>query len=180
MRELAWTIALVPIIVLLGCGPSTDDVGRTVSLSMQEKFNSDAQLRDLHLTVQSVTVVHSSGNAYQGIAEVSSHGVTHEVMVKITADGENTMWETDPGAFLVFFSDHSSSSRQSYLGQDVSPPVFRPPREPTSVHQAPDYQSINAAKLSTAVAQRMGFRYTNYPNGYMVNELCSTKMQEET
>lgn len=85
MRELAWTIALVPIIVLLGCGPSTDDVGRTVSLSMQEKFNSDAQLRDLHLTVQSVTVVHSSGNAYQGIAEVSSHGVTHEVMVKITA-----------------------------------------------------------------------------------------------
>ena len=177
MKELAWAIALVPIIVLLGCGPSTDDIGRTVSLSMQEKFNSDPQFRDLHLTVQSVTVVHSSGNVYQGIAEVSSHGVTHEVMVKITSDGENTMWETEPGALLVFLSDRSSSLPQPYPGQEVSPPVFRPPRESTSVHQVPDYQSMNAAKLSTAVAQRMGFRYTNYPNGYMVDELCSSKMQ---
>lgn len=177
MKELAWAIALVPIIVLLGCGPSTDDIGRTVSLSMQEKFNSDPQFRDLHLTVQSVTVVHSSGNVYQGIAEVSSHGVTHEVMVKITSDGENTMWETEPGALLVFLSDRSSSLPQPYPGEEVSPPVFRPPRESTSVHQVPDYQSMNAAKLSTAVAQRMGFRYTNYPNGYMVDELCSSKMQ---
>jgi hypothetical protein len=117
IKQLEWTLGLVLIALLVGCGPSTDEISSKVMPSMQHKFDSDPQLRDLHLKVQSVTVIHSNGNLYQGLAEISSHGVTHEVSVKITADGENMMWETEPSALLVFLADGASS---------LSPPDVTP------------------------------------------------------
>ena len=87
---------------MLGCQPSTSEIGVTVKKSMQHKFDSDSSFQNLHFTVRSVSVVHSRDNAYEGLASISSRGKSHDVPVKITADGENIIWQTEPGSFVSF------------------------------------------------------------------------------
>lgn len=79
---------------------TTDQVGETVKTSMQEKFDSDPQFKDSHMTVTSVQVLKQGDNKFQGIAKITHEGASHDVLVEITADRNNVIWRTDPGAFM--------------------------------------------------------------------------------
>ena len=87
-------------LLLFGCGVSNEQIGETVKTSMQETFSSDPTFKAYNMRITSVIVVKESGNIYQGIARVMHEGVSHSVPVKITADGQNVMWEAEAGAFL--------------------------------------------------------------------------------
>lgn len=91
---------------LQGCRPSTSEIGGTVKTSMQQTLDSDPQFKDLHLTVESITVIRAGGNVYQGLAKVRSATESHDIPVKITDDGNNMMWQTEPGAFAAFAADN--------------------------------------------------------------------------
>ncbi|MEH3135923.1 MAG: DUF2510 domain-containing protein [Mycolicibacterium neoaurum] len=78
--------------------PPTETIADEVSEAMQRKLDSDPDLEDL--TVIEVLLVHKSGNEYKGIATVkTTDGTQHDVPVDVTADDENVLWETPPGAF---------------------------------------------------------------------------------
>lgn len=83
----------------LGLGISKDKIGETVKLTMQEKFNSDPQFSKFHLTVTQVQVLSKGGSQYQGIAKVTYEGRPNDVLVEITVDGKNVLWQAPPGAF---------------------------------------------------------------------------------
>jgi hypothetical protein len=177
-KLVSWILVFISLSFISGCGPSTNEIGTQIAASMQNKFNSDTQLRDLHLTVQSVTVVHSSGNLYQGIARISSRRISHDIPVKITADGQNTMWETEPGALLTFLADDVSSlltpTRSTNTTSTPTTPI-----SPETLSTTPDISaSVNGATDSHVYATSVGvgLHYINYPRGYMVDDLCSTKM----
>lgn len=87
-------------ILLAGCGMSTEQIGETVKVSMQQKFNSDDQFKEWHLSVTKVQVLKQGDNRFQGIATVLHEGRSHDVPVEITADGTNVMWQVQPGAFM--------------------------------------------------------------------------------
>jgi hypothetical protein len=80
--------------------PSREQIGETVKTSMQQKFDSDAQFKEWHLTVTKVQVLKQAENRYQGIATVMHEGEPRDVPVDITADGSNVMWQAQAGAFM--------------------------------------------------------------------------------
>lgn len=95
--------------------PSIDMIADSVQSSMQKHFNSDPDLSGLKVT--KVRLVHKSGNEYKGIATVrTSDGELHDVPIDVTADEDNTLWETPPGAF-AFAHDKPPPP----------PPVVKPP-----------------------------------------------------
>lgn len=78
------------------------------------------------LTVVEVLLVHKSGNEYKGIATVkASDDTEHDVPVDVTADDENVLWESPPGAFAF-----AAESRPS-------PPPRAPSRLPVPPPQPP-------------------------------------------
>jgi hypothetical protein len=72
-----------------------------VKISMQQKLDSDPDLKKLGLKVVDVVLVNKSGNEFKGIATVkTSDGDKHDVPIDVTSDKDNTLWETPPGAFI--------------------------------------------------------------------------------
>ena len=86
-------------LTLAGCGMSREQVAASTTRSMQETFNSKPDMKDWHLTVTSVQVVKLDNNRYRGDAKVVFEGETNDVMLDITADGENIAWSASPFAF---------------------------------------------------------------------------------
>ncbi len=83
-----------------------DQVAADVKSSMQSKLDTDPDLSPLHLKVMHVDLVNKAGNEFKGIATVkTSRGTTHDVPIDVTADGDNTIWEAAPGAFLFALQD---------------------------------------------------------------------------
>lgn len=94
-------------------------VAGEVERAMQRNLDNDPDLKGL--TVVEVLLVHKSGNEYKGIATVKAADDTeHDVPVDVTADDENVLWETPPGAFA--FAEESRPS--------ASPPPPPAPRLP--------------------------------------------------
>lgn len=50
------------VVLLSGCGPSVDAVSQQAKLSVQEKLDTDENLKKYELKVRSVTAIHESGN----------------------------------------------------------------------------------------------------------------------
>jgi hypothetical protein len=98
MKELA--LGVLAVALLIGCGQSTEQIGETVKKSMQQKFDSDSQFKEWHLSVTSVQVLKQGENRYQGMATVMHEGESHDVPVEITADGSNVMWQAPSGSFM--------------------------------------------------------------------------------
>lgn len=89
----------------------TEVAAAEVKTSMQRKFDSDADLSRLKLTVTDVTLVNKAGNEYKGIATVrASSGATRDVPINVTADDENLIWDAEPGAFLFAVQDPPSQA----------------------------------------------------------------------
>ncbi len=73
---------------------------------MQSKLDTDPDLSPLHLKVVHVDLVNKAGNEYKGIATVkTSRGTSHDVPIDVTSDGDKTLWEAAPGAFLFAVQD---------------------------------------------------------------------------
>ncbi|MGV0848583.1 hypothetical protein [Mycolicibacterium phlei] len=88
---------------------------------MQKDFDSDPDLSGLKVT--KVTLVHKSGNEYKGIATVrTSDGESHDVPVDVTADDNNLLWETPPGALAFAYPPPPSPTVKP-----PPPPVVVPP-----------------------------------------------------
>lgn len=86
------------------------DIAHGVKTSMQNKFDTDQQFSQYHLVVSSVSVLHKSGNEYDGMAVV--HGpqnVDHNVDVHVTAEANRIMWVSEPGAFAWAALEQSTS-----------------------------------------------------------------------
>jgi hypothetical protein len=68
--------------------------------SMNSELSSDTNFSQYNLQVDGVTVMHSTGDLYQGTASIrAGDGAPHSVLVHVTYDGKQVMWNTDPGAF---------------------------------------------------------------------------------
>ena len=69
---------------------------RACVYATQTRFRPD--LSKLRLKVVDVVLINKSGNEYKGIATVKTpEGEDHDVPVEVTADKDNTLWETLPG-----------------------------------------------------------------------------------
>jgi len=100
MKEKIQIIGLIFLILFVGgCGLYQNQIGKTVKLSMQEKFNSDPQFKKFHLVVTDVQIAHKGGNQYQGIAKITYQGTSYDVPVEITADRDRVIWQVPPGGF---------------------------------------------------------------------------------
>ena len=77
------------------------DISSQVKSSMQQSFDTDPRFTQYHLAVSKVDVLKQNGNQYQGLAIVhGSKGIDHEVPIDITAEGDNIIWHSEPGAFV--------------------------------------------------------------------------------
>lgn len=80
----------------------TAEVAGWVKDSMQEKFNDDADLKTYGLHVVSVDLIRESDTKYTGMAWVNTkhNSLARQVKIDVTADGQNVIWESPPGAFM--------------------------------------------------------------------------------
>ena len=84
---------------LASCGADVEGFQTQIKDSMQSKFNTDDQYAKYKMTVESVTLVASSGNNYEGIAKVAFNKKEYEIPITATSDGKSSMWQTKPLAF---------------------------------------------------------------------------------
>ncbi len=106
MKYLSKVILAVFFLVLLtGCGLSKEDIGQAVKESMQETLKSDPSFKKYNLKVSDVSVFQKGGNNYKGMVSIEYKGNSHNVSVEILVDGNNVMWEAEPGSFLFVVQD---------------------------------------------------------------------------
>jgi hypothetical protein len=107
--------------------PKADQVAAEVQSSMQSKLDTDPDLSPLHLKVVHVDLVNKAGNEFKGIAQVkTSRGTSHDVPIDVTSDGDKTLWEAAPGAFLFAVQDMPTPTR-------AAPPPPAPAPRPVPV-----------------------------------------------
>lgn len=91
-----------PLLKLI-TGPSTDDIGKNVLISMKSKFNQDPILKTLNAKINNITVTHKNGNEYVGIANIHADGESRNISVIITADGNNVIWKIPSSDMSLLF-----------------------------------------------------------------------------
>jgi hypothetical protein len=112
-----WIIVAIVVIAALGYfgyqkhsehqeAQKKDQLSAQVKQSMQEKFNGDPQFSKYDIHVQKIMLIKESGNKYNGIATVvAKSGSSHEVMIDVTDDGQNLLWQSQPGAFMFLVQE---------------------------------------------------------------------------
>jgi Protein of unknown function (DUF2510) len=106
-----------------------DQVAAEVQSAMQSKLDTDPDLSPLHLKVIHVDLVNKAGNEYKGIATVkTSRGTSHDVPIDVTSDGDKTLWEAGPGAFL--FALREPPTQAAPAPAAPPPPAAVPPPPP--------------------------------------------------
>ena len=108
------------VIGLTGCQPSADDVARDTQRLMQAKLDSDPELQAYHLRVSKVIVVHEESTRYRGIATLVMDGEDHEVGLRILADGNKVVYESDPGALLFVTQRAVNDAMKEVYGQPAA------------------------------------------------------------
>lgn len=109
----SFSLALLLAVTLAACSPSLEKISQKVLVSMQHRFATDPELSQLGVSITKVVVIKEAGNKYQGMATVQYKGAERQVPVQVTAEGENVIWKTEPGAFM-FVVQHEL---QRALGQ---------------------------------------------------------------
>ncbi len=99
-NALRMVIMVMLTVMVAGCGLSKSQIGEIVKTSMQEKLDYDPGFKNWHLSVTDVQVLAKGGNQYQGIAKIMYEGISHDVSVEITVDGDDVMWQIPPGSFM--------------------------------------------------------------------------------
>jgi len=113
MKKMIQHLLLLSLCFLItACGPSSDDVAKKVLVSMQEKFDTDANLKQFHLVAKSAQFVKQQGNQFKGIVKVESKNGIHDISVTATADGNNVIWEAPADAFSFLTIEQLNQSLQ--------------------------------------------------------------------
>ena len=93
------SILLAVLMMLTGCGPSRADLETWVKGELQKHVQTDPVLKPYGITVESVQLVESGKNKYEGMGMVKFQGAEKAVPLEVTADGERMMYQTKPSAF---------------------------------------------------------------------------------
>jgi len=93
-------VLLAISLFISGCGPSIDVLSEQVRNSMQQHFDTNEQFKSYEMKVEKVTLIHEQDKKYKGAASVVLDGKTHDVMISVTADGNNLIWEAPPGSLM--------------------------------------------------------------------------------
>ena len=105
-----------------------DQIAAEVQSAMQSKLDTDPDLSPLHLKVIHVDLVNKAGNEYKGIATVKTpRGMTHDVAIDVTADGDKAVWEAAPGAFLFAVQDLPTQAPAPTAAAPPPPTAVLPP-----------------------------------------------------
>ena len=77
---------------------------RQVRSGMQEYFNDPANDMGLPITVIDLSLIKVADNKYEGTATMKAGSYSaRQVLIHVTADDRNIMWQTDPGALVPLF-----------------------------------------------------------------------------
>ena len=98
MKKLLFLILMA--LMITGCSLSKEEIGKTVTTSMQEKFDTDKTFKKYHLKVGNIQVFKETNTEYSGLVSLYLGQEKHQVYVNINVDGKNVMWRTENGAFL--------------------------------------------------------------------------------
>lgn len=133
----------------------TEAVAGEVKIAMQRMLDKDPDLKGLN--VVEVLLVHKSGNEYKGIATVkASDDTEHDVPVDVTADDENVLWETPPGAFAFAEESRPAPSPPSAPRLPPPPPPVLSPGEVESFRLCPSgLTGVASAETSCAFADNV-------------------------
>jgi hypothetical protein len=86
-------IALIGILFTGNLKAGTDDLQSQVQSNISASFAKDPQFEGV--TVQSLQLVHTSGNQYKGLLQVASQGQSAQLAVDVTYDGKRFMWQIE-------------------------------------------------------------------------------------
>lgn len=146
---------LIAFLLVAGCGQSTEEIANTTKKSMQNTLNTDAKFKELSLRVEKVSVLEVGSNQYKGFAEVVTRkGSKFSVVLAITADKDNVMWETSPGAFMPAFQeliqDQFKEAEKELLATPTvltkaAPSKYSPPTKKSWAVQVASFQEIGKA-----------------------------------
>lgn len=133
----------------------TEAIAGEVEVAMQRNLDDDPDLNDL--TVVEVLLVHKSGNEYKGIATVKAADDTeHDVPVDVTADDENVLWETPPGAFAFAKENEPPPPPPSAPRPPAPPPSVLSPGEVENFRLCPSgLTGVASAETSCAFADNV-------------------------
>jgi hypothetical protein len=82
-----------------------------VVASMNGYLSADPDYSKVDLHVTAITIMHASGNVFEGQATVaSSVGGNHSVPVHVMYDGDAMFWRTDSGAFAYTVREQMQGS----------------------------------------------------------------------
>lgn len=93
------TMLVAMSLMLAGCGPSRADLETWVKGELQKHVQTDPVLQPYGITVESVQLVESGKNKYEGMGMVNFQGTRKAVPLEVTADGDRVMYQTKPSAF---------------------------------------------------------------------------------
>lgn len=88
---------MVISLMFVACGISKDNIAETVKVSLQQKLTEQAMFKGHGLNVKSINVIHKNGNEYKGLATVTKGSKKAQIILDITVDGEQVMWQIPAG-----------------------------------------------------------------------------------
>lgn len=78
-------------------GVDTKQMAEKVKPLILAEWHNEPELRDT--TIQDNTLVHKSGNMYTGIINATINGESDRLILEITHDGKNLIWQVNPTRF---------------------------------------------------------------------------------
>jgi hypothetical protein len=94
-----WLFCFMGIFLFSSCGVSKGEMERDIKQSFQEKMDTDSNYKKYGMKVQSISLVKSGSNSYDGFVTVLLDEETHDVSISVKTDGSSYIWETKPLAF---------------------------------------------------------------------------------
>ena len=106
MKKLLFLIVIV--LMITGCSLSKGEIEKTVTTSMQEKFDNDENFKKYHLKVGDIEILKITKGKYSGFLDVYIEQEKYLVPVDINVDGQDVTWKTSNGAFLFLCQKKAS------------------------------------------------------------------------
>ncbi len=89
----------ISLVGLLSCSMNREEMQNQIKTSFQQKMDSDSQYSKYKMIANSVTLVKSGNNTYDGMVNITLDGQQYDVAISVTADNDTFIWQTKPMAF---------------------------------------------------------------------------------
>ncbi|MDN4521568.1 hypothetical protein JN086_11275 [Mycolicibacterium austroafricanum] len=175
---------VVAVVLLAGCNQTsgaptaapvptmsaTETASALVKQSMQQKFDTDEDLSELHLQVVDVVLVNKAGNEYKGLATVRTQkGTERDVPVEATFDGDNIIWESPPGALLFALQEQNNAVLPPAAAPQPAPPAVLQPSRGGMVYIATKSGKTRCQIRSSEIDCQAPFTNTPFVGGHRAN-----------